>query len=319
MNICALELETVPSIPDRQRDERLLKLAANASVATALLLMVVKLIAWQITGSVGLLASLIDSVMDGCASLLNWVAIRYSLMPPDSDHRFGHGKAEPLAALVQSGFIGGSALFLMVHSFRRLFDPLPIEQISVGIYVMAFSMVITIILVTFQRFVMKRVASTTIEADSLHYITDLVTNAMVLLALLLATIGLTQFDAICGIAIGIYIILCGYKIGRKSIDMLMDRELSDDEKEHIYRAIFRRDRVAGVHDLRTRRSGQNTFIQLHIELDGQLPLVIAHDVAEDIELELSDMFNGADVVIHQDPSGVVDETLHDRRTPSDYA
>ena len=192
---------------DKHQDKRkhfdrggLLRLASIASVITAGILIVAKLIAWYLTGSVSLLASLVDSVMDSIASLINLFAIRYSLQPADEEHRFGHGKAEPLAGLAQAAFIAGSAIFLTLHSIDRLRDNQQLEQIGIGIGVMVLAIVMTVVLLAIQRYVIRKTNSTAIRADSLHYATDLLTNLSILLALYLSTLGWTWADPVFAIA-----------------------------------------------------------------------------------------------------------------------
>ena len=181
----------------------LLKLASVASVITAVFLIIAKLMAWSVTGSVSLLASLVDSVMDSIASLINLFAIRYSLQPADENHRFGHGKAEPLAGLAQAAFIAGSAIFLIFHAVDRLRYGQYLEQIGVGIGVMLLAIVCTLLLLMIQRYVINKTDSTAIRADSLHYLTDLLTNISILLALYLSTLGWTWADPVFAIGVAI--------------------------------------------------------------------------------------------------------------------
>src|SRR5690606_26756911 len=175
---------------DARRRARLLKIATTASVATASLLVATKLAVWLLTGSVSLLASLVDSIMDVMASGVNLLAVRWALEPPDEEHRFGHGKAESLAGLGQAAFIAGSALFLVFQAADRFINPRPLEHLGLGIAVMLFSMVATALLIGLQRFVIARTGSVAIRADSLHYISDLLTNAGILVALGLALGGM---------------------------------------------------------------------------------------------------------------------------------
>ncbi len=202
---------------------RLLKLASMASVATAGCLILVKLVAWYITGSVSLLASLIDSVMDSLASLINLFAIRYSLQPADENHRFGHGKAEPLAGLAQAAFICGSAIFLVLHAVERLNYPRAIDQIGIGVGVMLVAIVFTLALLALQHHVIRRTGSTAIRADAMHYATDLLTNVSILLALYLSTWGWAWADPVFAIGIAIYIFYSAVQIGRDAFQQLMDR------------------------------------------------------------------------------------------------
>ena len=280
----------------------LLKLASVASVITAGFLIVAKLAAWYVTGSVGLLASLVDSVMDSIASLINLFAISYSLQPADEEHRFGHGKAEPLAGLVQAAFIAGSAIFLIFHAIDRLRLAQPLEQVGVGVGVMILAIVMTLILLAIQRYVIRKTDSTAIRADSLHYATDLLTNVSILLALYLTTLGWTWADPVFAIAVAIYIFYSAFHIGHDSFQQLMDRELPADILEKIQATAMSHLEVTGTHELRTRQSGQTRFVQLHLELDEEMSLKRAHQIADEVELEIKAFLPGAEVLIHQDPA-----------------
>jgi len=283
----------------------LLKLASIASVVTAGFLIVAKLAAWSVTGSVSMLASLVDSVMDSIASLINLFAIRYSLQPADEDHRFGHGKAEPLAGLAQAAFIAGSAIFLVFHAIDRLHFNHPLEQIGIGIGVMVLAIVMTLGLLAIQRYVIRKTDSTAIRADSLHYMTDLLTNMSVLLALYLSNLGWTWADPVFAMAVAIYIFYSAFQIGREAFQQLMDRELPEDVLQQIRATAKSHSEVIGIHEMRTRQSGQTRFVQLHLELDENLPLKEAHAIADEVEAEILMFLPAAEVMIHQDP---VDES-----------
>lgn len=279
----------------------LLKLASVASVITAVFLIVAKLAAWYVTGSVGLLASLVDSVMDSIASLINLFAIRYALQPADEEYRFGHGKAEPLAGLVQAAFIAGSAIFLIFHAIDRLRLAQPLEQVGIGVGVMILAIVMTLILLAIQRYVIRKTDSTAIRADSLHYATDLLTNVSILLALYLTTLGWSWADPVFAIAVAIYIFYSAIHIGQDSFQQLMDRELPEDILEKIQATAMSHPEVTGTHELRTRQSGQTRFVQLHLELDEDMSLKQAHEIADEVEAEIKVFLPGAEVLIHQDP------------------
>jgi len=282
------------------QNARLLRLATTWSVATAGLLIVVKLGAWIETGAVSLLASLIDSLMDVAASIINLVAVRYSLRPADEEHRFGHGKAESLAALTQAAFITGSALLLSFEAVDRLINPQVIEQPLIGIWVMVFAIFATMVLLGVQRHVVAKTGSLAIEADSVHYKTDLLTNIATIAAIMLAVVGWTQADALFGLGIAAYILWSAFHIGRSAAQHLMDHELSVDAQQKIIDIALAHPEVRGVHELRTRQSGQTPFIQLHIELDGYMPLSKAHHIGDDVEDMIKTAMPGADVLIHQD-------------------
>lgn len=282
-------------------EQRMLKLAASASVFTAVLLLVVKAYAWWVSGSVSVLASLADSMIDALASCVNFLAVRYALQPADEEHRFGHGKAESLAGLGQSLLIMGSAMYLMVQAVDRMMNPQPLEQIDVAVGVMAFSIVATFCLVMYQRWVISQTHSVAIKADSLHYVSDLLTNLGIVIALILSQFGWSQVDPLLAIAIAIYIFYTAIMIWNESIQHLLDRELPEEEQQKIQGIALSHVEVLGVHELRTRQSGRVKIVQLHLELDGNMPLWQAHDICDEVEREIKDEFPSADVLLHQDP------------------
>ena len=285
-------------------DSRLLLMAGILSVATAVLLIAAKLVAWWLTDSVALLASLVDSVMDSLASLVNLLAIRYALQPPDEEHRFGHGKAEALAGLGQSLFIAGSSLFLVSEAIGKLVNPRPLEALDVGLWVMVFSIIMTILLVAMQRYVIRRTRSTAIEADSLHYISDLAVNAGIILALIAAQHGYLWVDGATGLLVAVFILRAAWQIGYEAAQLLLDREIPGDVREEIHAIVARHPRALGFHDLRTRQSGRTQFIQLHVDMDQNMTLLEAHDLAESIEAGIRERYPMADVIIHEDPVAV---------------
>ena len=285
--------------------DRLRRGATYASVAVAVVLIAAKFVAWLDTGSVALLSSLIDSLLDLVAAVINLVAVRHAMTPADREHRFGHGKAEPLAVLGQSAFIIGSALLLLAEAVRRLLHPAAVENSPVGIAVMVLSIAVTIALVLYQRHVVRRTGSIAITADELHYRSDLVLNASVIAALVLSGIfGLRILDPLFGAAIGIWIIFSAAKLARLSLVQLMDRELPDDEREKIREIALSHPEVAAAHDLRTRVAGPTAFIQIHIEMDGDMSLTRAHEVSDAVEMRLRAAYPHAEIMIHQDPEGV---------------
>ena len=301
---------------DLVQRRRLLHLATTASVATAAILIIAKLAAWLVTGSLSVLASLVDSVMDALASLANLFAVRYSLQPADAEHRYGHGKAEALAGLGQSTFIAGSAVFLVLESIDRLIHPKPFTNLAVGMTVMVFAIFLTLILVVFQRYVVRKTGSTAIKADSLHYLTDLVTNASILVALILGALGWPGLDPWFALGIAGYILYSAWQIGREAINLLMDRELPEHVRERIVALAYAPPLVRGVHDLRTRQSGHTYFIQLHLELDDDLPLREAHALADEVEHAIREAYAGAEIIVQQDPVGLsVGAAVHSESRP----
>lgn len=281
---------------------RLMRWATYASVATALVLIVTKIGAWFITDSVSILATLIDSSLDVLASLVNLVAVRHALQPADHEHRFGHGKAEALAGMGQSMFIAGSAVLLLLQAVGRILHPQDVSAgLEVGIGVMLFSMVATLALISYQQYVIKHTNSTAIKADRLHYKTDLLVNASVIVALLLTFYGWSGFDAVFAVGIALFILYSTWDIVKESINLLMDHELPDEEREKIQSIVLQHPKTQGFHDLRTRRSGTKVFIQLHLELDSTLSLFAAHAITKGVELEISKLFSEVEIIIHQDP------------------
>jgi ferrous-iron efflux pump FieF len=285
--------------------DRLRRLATYASVTVAALLIAVKFAAWLETGSVALLSSLVDSLLDIAASLVNLVAVRHAMSPADREHRFGHGKAEPLAVLGQSAFITGSAMLLLAEAVRRLISPARIENPPAGIAVMIFSIVVTVVLVLYQRHVVRRTGSIAITADELHYRSDVVLNLSVIAALVLgSTLDLPILDPLFGAAIGIWIVYSAVRLARLSLIQLMDHELPDDEREKIRAIAQSHPDVVAAHDLRTRVAGPTAFIQIHIEMNGTLSLIRAHEISDEVEAELRAAYPNAEVIIHQDPEGI---------------
>lgn len=296
-----------PTTLTREARNRLLRLATNLSVATAIALIVAKLIAWGFSGAVSILASLIDSLMDALAAIVNLVAVRFAMTPADAEHRFGHGKAESLAALGQATFIGGSAVILILHAVDRLLHPQPVAHVGIGIAVIVFATFATLALLGVQQYVIRRTGSTAIRADALHYTTDLLVNVSILVALFMTTLGFARVDAVLGIVIAFYVSYSAWRVGNDAVQMLMDRELPDEVHERIRAIVARQAGVGGVHELRTRQSGPDYFIQMHLEFAAQMPLVEAHAIGDAIEREIRREYPQADVLIHHDPIGAQGE------------
>lgn len=288
-----------------ERAQRLMRLATYASVSVAGVLIAIKIASWLMTESVSLLSTLVDSLLDAMASMFNLVAVHHALQPADREHRFGHGKAEPLAGLAQAAFIGGSAAFLLFQAVERMVHPRPIANAEIGIATMVISIVLTFALVMFQRYVVKKTGSVAVGADQLHYQGDLLTNASVIVSLVLAThFGIGFADPLFAVAIAFYIVWNARGVAIDSLNLLMDRELPDEDRRKIRALCEAHPEVRGVHDLRTRSSGQQVFIQLHLELDGAMTLHDVHEVSEAVMHEIEAAFPNAEVIIHEDPEGV---------------
>ncbi len=302
--------ETVPVTEPRQEDAanaRLMRLATYASVSVAAFLILIKLAAWLATDSVSVLSSLVDSVLDSIASLINLFAVRHALTPADPEHRFGHGKVESIAGLGQVAFITGSAAFLIFESMRRFVTPQEISHGSIGIGVMMVSIVLTFLLVRYQMRVVRQTGSTAIGADSLHYRGDLLVNAAIVVSLILSTrFAMSWVDPAIAMMIAAYILYNAWLVTRGALNALMDREFPDKDRQRILDIASAHPQVKGTHDLRTRRSGVQPFIQIHLELDGALTLHDAHIISDQVEANIIAAFPGAEVIIHQDPEGLAE-------------
>lgn len=282
-----------------------MRCAALASLSVSLFLVAIKFLAFIATNSVALLASLADSGLDVFTSAINLFAVQTALRPADDEHRFGHGKAEPLAGLAQFAFIAGSATFLVIQSVQRLLAPQPVAQPVIGLVVMGVAIVAASGLVLFQKRVVAQTGSLAIGADRMHYLGDLVTNLGAALAIVLAVwMRWKLADPVIGILIALYLAWNAWGVFEQSYDQLMDRELPDDERARIKSIVLQHREVKDLHELRTRAAGTGRFIQLHIELDPAISLMRAHEISDAVEAELCAAFPKAEVMIHQDPAGL---------------
>ncbi|RZI46762.1 cation diffusion facilitator family transporter [Candidatus Finniella inopinata] len=281
-----------------------MKAATYAALVVATFLVIGKSFAWYITNSLSIKASLVDSLLDAFASMINFVAVRHALKPADADHRFGHGKVEALASLAQSVFIALSSMWLMHEVVERFYNPTTLHYNSWAVVVMIASTVLTAMLIMGQRYVVKRTNSLAVSADALHYQTDILTNLGVLGSFALSSyLHLTYLDTLVGAAIAVYILFASWEILKKSLDILMDRELPDETLAAIRHIVQNHPQVLGIHDLRTRSSGHNEFIQMHLDLEASLTLDQAHHIAEEVANQIYAAFPTAEVIIHQDPVG----------------
>lgn len=283
--------------------QSLLKKASYFSIIVSIVLIVVKFIAWHITGSVSMHATLMDSFLDSLASCVNWIAIKHALKPSDNEHRFGHGKIEALAGVAQSFFISISALIILREAFDHFIDPQPIEGIGIGIGVMIFSIFLTLVLVRYQMFVIKKTGSLAISGDSLHYKSDILINLGVIGSFILSQ-GQSQIsgmiDALIAAFIGFYIIATAYKIGKEGVDVLMDREMDDQSRSLIRKIAFENPNILHINSLKTRKAGPFIFIQMDAHMDANLTLKQAHDIAHEVEKKILQSFPTASITIHQE-------------------
>jgi ferrous-iron efflux pump FieF len=291
----------------------LMRRATYAAVAVALTLIAMKAGAFVVTGSIAMMATLFDSILDMAASVLNLIAVRTALTPADHDHRFGHGKAEAMAGLGQSAIIALSAVYIVYESVSRLIEPALVAASGIGIGVTVLAIALTLALVSYQARVVRQTNSLAIAADSIHYRGDLLMNLAVIAALALSIFpSFWWADPFFGILIAAFIVHSAWSIAVEAINQLMDREMPEEERAQI-RAIVMADKdVMNMHDLRTRMAGNKSFIQFHLELDGNLTLKAAHDIADRVEDAVKNVFPQSEVISHQDPAGVETITAFER-------
>lgn len=282
--------------------------AAVASVSTALFLGGLKAWAAAATGSVAVLASLADSVLDLAASLVTLAGVTYAAMPADREHRFGHGKAEAIAALFQVGVIAISAFAILLRAIERLVDARPTEHGELGIGVSIVAIVATLALTAYQRRVVAQTGSVAIGADRIHYESDLFLNAAVIAAIAIDQYaGLTGADAVFGLIIALWLLFGAWRASVEALNQLMDREWPAEKRRRFVEIAATHPELRTLHDLRTRTSGAKDFVQFHISLDPHMTVAEAHDVVEAIERALAVEFPDTEVLIHIDPEGQIDE------------
>jgi ferrous-iron efflux pump FieF len=282
--------------------------AAIASVSTALFLLLLKAYAAWTTGSVAMLGSLADTALDGVASLITLFGVRLAATPADEGHRFGHGKAEALAALAQVGIITFSAVGIGWRAVARLIEGEATANAEYGIAVSAVAIATTMGLLWYQRSVIARTGSVAIAADHVHYQSDLLLNVSVIAALVLDQyLGLTGADALFGVAIAVWLLFGAWKASSSAIDQLMDKEWPEEKRARFLAVAARHPELKGIHDLRTRTSGMHDFVQFHVWVDPAMTVAEAHRVMDEVEHKLEHEFPGCEILIHVDPEGQVDQ------------
>lgn len=292
---------------------RLRRLASYASVTVALILIAGKAYGFLQSNSIAVLVSLLDSLLDLLASATILLSIMYAQRPADRSHRYGHGKAEPLAALIQSGFIIGSAATVSVELLNRLLEPQPVGPTGAASLVMIASLVLTGLLVLFQHWVARRTGSVAIESDRAHYAGDFVLSAGVLLTLMLTDrSGVVGFDTGLAFIAVLFWVWSAWGIGYRAFHLLLDHELPGDVRARIQQIVTAHALADDLHDLRTRTDGMTVFIEFHLEMDGTMTISEAHKVTDALESDLMAAFPNAEVIIHQEPAGIDDDRL-DRR------
>ena len=274
-------------------------------IILSIFLVGLKIYGWHETSSVSLLSSLLDSAMDILVSTLNMAAILYAAKPADDDHRHGHTAIEDIVGLVQASFIAASGIFLLYEAVQRFIEPAEVQQPMIGVSVLAISVIVPLIIVIYQRMVLSKTKSVVLEADSLHYMTDLLMNGLIIVSILIASQqGLGIVDPILATLIAGYILYSARKIGMRAFNHLMDKEVPEEEYNKIVEIINAHAGVLDSHALKTRYSGSKIFMQMHIEVDASLNIRDAHDIADGLESKLLAHFGNAEAIVHIDPKEV---------------
>lgn len=305
-------MDSTPAPVSSSEHAHLTTRAASFSVTVAIALIALKAWAWLASGSVAMLASLADSSLDLIASAILLLAVRYAATPPDREHRFGHGKAEAFAGLIQSGLVGVSALLIGVEAVRRLFEPAAVTHGAESIGVMLVSIALTSALIAYQSYAARRTGSVATRADRLHYAGDIAANIAVIIGIGAgAYLGALWADPVAALFVAAWLLWGAVKIWREAADHLLDREVPDETRARI-RALAEHDkRILRVHDLRTRTSGPYLHIQFHAELDPDLSLEAAHKIVVAAEERIRAEFPTADIIIHPDPKGRAEPHGHE--------
>ncbi len=283
---------------------KITRTVARLSVATATVLIALKLWAWLASGSVAMLSSLADSGLDGVASLFTLLAVMYAAAPPDNEHRYGHGKAEAFAAMVQAALVGVSAFLVALEAIERLRDPRPIAESGLALMVMCISIGLTLALIYAQTRAVAKTGSVATRGDRAHYAADLSANLAVIVGIGAAGfLGWRWADPLVGFLVALWLVWTAIEVARGGWDQLLDRELSDEARARICELAMSQGVLLGVHDLRTRASGPYVHIQFHAELSPNLSLIEAHQAMVKVERAILNEFPAADVIIHPDPRG----------------
>lgn len=295
---------------NNEQTTALKKKATLASVSLAVALSLLKTFGALYTGSLSVLTSMIDSLADIFASSVTYIAVKVSSKPASRNHRYGYGKAEALSALIQSAFVAGSGIFVLYDGISRLITPRPLEAAGIGIIIMVISLISTLALIMFQKRVCRITLSQAICADSAHYTVDVITNAAIILTLIMVKLfDISWFDTLTAFVVSSYLLINAYKLARDAVAMLLDHELPDSIRDRVREIVLEEDGIRGMHDLRTRDLGGAYLFEFHLELDGNLPLYEAHEHADRVEAAITHCFPGAQVIIHEDPAGLEEDRL----------
>ncbi|MBP3687531.1 MAG: cation diffusion facilitator family transporter [Alphaproteobacteria bacterium] len=294
----------------QQKNNLLKKSAAIASIATAILLMIFKLVAFLKTDSLAIFSSFIDSATDLLASAISFIAVYFSTKNASIDHRYGYGKSEALSALLQALFVGGSGVFVIIDGLKRLIHPVSVMQTNVGIVIMVLSIFATLLLVLFQTYVANKTNSLAIKADRAHYTVDFLTNSAVIISLLLVHFtGFMYFDVIAALFISVYLLYNAYSLAKEAVEQITDKELSPEIRKNIEDIVRSSKGIHGMHDFRTRNLGDAYYFELHLEIDGTISLLKAHELTEAVEQKILELYPESQILIHQDPYGIHEDRL----------
>lgn len=283
--------------------------AAIASIGAATLLLAIKGWAAWSTGSTAMLGSLADTTLDLVASLATLLGVWIAAQPADDKHRFGHGKAEAIAALFQILLISISALGIATRAIEQFFAGARVQSAETGIGVSTAAIVVTFALLAWQRHVIRKTGSLAIRTDNVHYQSDLLLNLAVIVALVLDRYaGLSGADPLFGLGIAAWLGWGAWNASKQVLDQLMDHEWPIEKKQRFLDVLARNPDITGVHDLRTRTSGEKDFVQFHVWVEPDMTVRQAHKVMDDIEARLHAEFPDMEILIHPDPEGLVNET-----------
>ena len=290
---------------NQKNTDPLVRSASIASLLVASTLIVLKYYGWVTTTSISLLGSLADSLIDFLASIFVFIAISYSLLPADAKHRFGYGKSEGLAAFIQSLLIGISGIYVCFEAIKRLLNPSQINQPSIAIWIILVSIALTLALVMYQKYVVKKSKSIAIESDQYHYLTDTYVNISVLFSIVIT--GWTRFvfiDALVGLLISGVVLYTSVTLLKKSFKILLDQEIQSDDRDRIREIALDHPKVLGFHDLRTRDTGRKYIIQFHLELDPNMSLLESHEITDEVTDNVLKLYPDSELIIHTDPLGI---------------
>lgn len=285
-----------------EQKNKLMRTACVLSVTTALFLTAIKAVTFFLTGSVSILAGLFDSIQDMMTSVVNLIAVREATTPADKHHRFGHGKAQALGSLFQGIIISVASCVLLKESVLRLINPQPIHEIMFGLMITGIAVILTFVLVLFQKNVVQKTNSLSIRADLTHYTGDIFMNIGIMLSMTMSYFCQWYFiDSLFGICVAVYLGISVFHIFKESFNMLMDAEISSDVRQQIKKISCSLDGVYDCFDLKTRLSGNEMFAQFSVSLDDNLTLRQAHDKIDKIEEAIQKIFPQMNLVIHPEP------------------